>query len=185
MTKCYLCGNPAIVRTNYARSEAAMCNSCDDFVGEHFNGLFCLHIDSRECDALRILRDAPKGKEEFVLKKLETIINLPGHKVLREIESKIRKVQKTCEKCLPGLVLMPYYHYRVVEEEKGGTYEVICKHKARELKTHTPCNVCGVRFLNDNDIIKKARKAENKWEPTLRCLLCQQESQLLSEIRDL
>jgi len=182
MTKCYLCGNPATVRVNYARSEAAMCNDCDDFVGDNFTGLFRLHIDSRECNALRILRNAPKGTEVSVLKKLETIINLPGHKVLRELEEKIRKVQGSCESCPPDSTWMSYYHFRVIEEKKGGTYEVICKHMARELDTHTPCNVCGVRFLNDNDIIKKARKAENSWEPTLKCLLCQQESQLLSDI---
>jgi len=176
-----MCKNPATVRTDYACREAAMCTTCDEFVGEHFYGLFRLHIDTRECDALRLLRDAPLDKRDDVLQKLVTIINFPGHKVLLDLENKKEKINVVCENCPTSSIFMPCVYFRIVEG-KNDDYNIYCKHKARELKTHTPCNACGVRFLNDNDIIKKARKAEHHYEPKLTCLLCQQEQTIVTNL---
>ena len=173
---CYICEKQATIRLGYARHEATMCKNCDNFIGDNFDIFFDLELDSRECNPLSLLKYAPDDKKDIVLHKLKILISYPEYTEFRKAE---------CTKNL----LFPHHSFRIVEKDENdendilNRFHVIHKDKARLLETHTPCNVCGIRFFNNNEIIKNAIKGNFHYEPKLKCLLCQNKEELIRGIK--
>ena len=155
--------------------EAKMCKRCLNFIGKSFKELFEVQTDSYEFNPLSILRNIPHNKKSYALEKIKKILSLPEYFVFQEIKKNIRKVDSICMKCpITSYPLTDFY--RIIEDINDFT--VLCRHKARELTTHTLCNFCGIRYITDGIITKNGKHLEKKF----KCFLCIEKKKIIDKI---
>jgi hypothetical protein len=150
-----------------------MCKQCIDLIGNNYKELLDIQLDCYEFKPLTILRNVPLKKKKRTLEKILKILCLPEYFVVQEFKDFIRKVDATCGECPIDTIFFSYY--RIVEDKD---YKIVCKHIARDLKTHTLCNFCGVRYLNNGVITQNGKKIKDRF----KCFLCIEKKKIIDSI---